>query len=138
MLGGLVTIIAGHLIQTAKLRAVALALFVAAAASLLFAFVFALIALRHWIAVTYDTQYPDLWIASGFVVLAIPLGLAGYSFYGRKPKTNPVAAVAMIAGPSLLAAASRRISPRAVGIGVLLVGAFALGRSVFSRPADDA
>ncbi len=138
MLGGIITVIAGHLIQTAKLRAVAVALYGAAAASLLFAFLFALIALRHWIAITYDSQYPDLWIASGFVVLAIPLGLGGYAFHTRKPKSNPVADVALIAGPSLLAAAARRISPRAVGIGIVLVGALALGRSLLSRPADDA
>jgi len=141
MLGGLVTVLAGHLIQTAKLRAVAFALYAATAASLLLAALFALVALRHWIAITYATQYPDLWIALGFVVLAIPLWGVGYFFHTRPPKTNPIADVALIAGPSLLGAAARgarRISPRAVGLGVVLLGALALGRSFLSRPADDA
>jgi uncharacterized membrane protein YGL010W len=141
MLGGLVTVLAGHLIQTARLRAIAFALYAATAASLLFAAVFALVALRHWIAITYATQYPDLWIALGFVILAVVLGAVGYYFHVRKPKTNPAADLAILAAPSLLGVAARgarRISPRALGIGVVLIGALALGRSLLSRPADDA
>ena len=141
MLGGLVTVLAGHLVQKAKLRAIALALYAGMAASLLFALVFALVSLRHWIAITYATQYPDLWIALGFLILAAILGGIGYAFHVRKPKTNPAADMAILAAPSLLGVAARnarRISPRAMGIGVLLIGAVALGRSLLSRPADDA
>ncbi len=141
MLGGLVTVLAGHLIQKAKLRAYAFALYAGAAASLLFAAVFALVALRHWIAVTYDTQYPDLWIALIFVIVAAVFGGVGYYFHIRKPKTNPAADIAILAAPSALKLAgrgARKISPRAVGIGIVLIGALAMGRSFFSRPSDDA
>jgi hypothetical protein len=141
MLGGLVTVLAGHLIQKAKLRAYAFALYAGAAASLLVAAVFALVALRHWIAVTYDTQYPDLWIALIFVIVAAVFGGVGYYFHIRKPKTNPAADIAILAAPSALKLAgrgARKISPRAVGIGIVLIGALAMGRSFFSRPSDDA
>jgi hypothetical protein len=141
MLGGLVTVLAGHLIQTAKLRAIAFALYAGTAASLLFALVFALVSLRHWIAITYSSQYPDLWIALGFVVLGFVFAGVGYYFHARKPKTNPIADVALIAGPSLLAAtarSARRLSPRTMGIGIILIGALALGRTVFRRSSDDA
>jgi hypothetical protein len=107
MLGGLVTVLAGHLIQKAKLRAYAFALYAGAAASLLVAAVFALVALRHWIAVTYDTQYPDLWIALIFVIVAAVFGGVGYYFHIRKPKTNPAADIAILAAPSALKLAGR-------------------------------
>jgi len=141
MLGGLVSVLAGHLIQTVKLRSVAFALYGATAASLLFAAVFALVSLRRWIAITYGAQYPELWIALGFVVLGAILGGVGYYFHTRKPKTNPAADLALVAAPTLLGIAAngaRKVSPRAVGIAVVLIGAVALGRSFFSRPADDA
>lgn len=144
MIGGLVSVLAGHLIQKAKLRAYAFALYAGAGASLLFALVFALVALRHWIAITYDSQYPDLWIALLFVLLAgICVGV-GLILRYRKPKSNPVADVALIAGPTLMGAAARsarRMSPRTVGVGVVLLGGLMLGRSLmrsFNGSADDA
>ena len=141
MLGGLVTVLAGHLIQKAKLRAIALALYAGTAASLLFALVFALVSLRRWIAITYGSEYPEMWIALGFVVLAILFGGVGYFFHVRKPKGNAAADVAILAAPTALRLAgrgARKVSPRAVGVGVVLLGALALGRMAFSRPADDA
>jgi hypothetical protein len=144
MLGGLVTVLAGHLIQKAKLRAFAFALYAGAGASLLFALVFALVALRHWIAITYGSQYPDLWIALLFVVVALIFGGIGAIFYYWKPKTNPVADVALLAGPTLLAAGARsvrRLSPRMIGVGVVLLGGLVLGRALMkglSGSADDA
>ncbi len=134
MIGGLVTVLAGHLIETAKLKAYAVALYVAAAASLLFASIFGLVALRNWIAVTYGTAYPDLWIALAFVVIAIPLTGVGLYFQQQKPKANPAIDIALLTAPSLLRLASRRISARAVVIGVVLVGGVALGRRFMARP----
>ena len=144
MLGGLVTVLAGRLIETAKLRAAAFALYAGAAASLLFALVFALVALRHWIAVTYASQYPELWIALLFVVVALICGGIGVFLRYRKPRTNALADVALLAGPTLFGLAARnarKLSPRAVGVGVVLLGGLLLGRSLmkgFSAPADDA
>ena len=144
MLGGLVTVLAGRFIETAKLRALAFALYAGAGASLLFALVFALVALRHWIAITYGSEYPDLWIALLFLVFVAILGGVGAMFQYRKPKTNAVADVALIAGPTLLGAAARsarRVSPRTMGVGVVLLGGLLLGRSLikgFSAPAGDA
>ena len=99
MIGGLVTVLVGHLVETAKLKAYAAALYAAAAASLLFAFVFALGSLRHWIAVRYGSEYPDLWIAAGFVVLAIPFVGFGIWMQSQKPKPHPAASIALLAGP---------------------------------------
>ena len=144
MLGGLVSVLAGHLVQKVKLRALAGALYAGAAASLLFALVFALVALRHWIAITYNSQYPDLWIALLFVLVAAIFVVVGLVLAYRKPKTNPALDVALIAAPTVLAAAARsarRVSPRTMGVGaVLLVGLIA-GRALMrglSGSADDA
>src|SRR5271154_6987592 len=102
MLAGIITALLGHLIETAKLRAVAVALYAAAAVSLLFAFIFALGALRHWIVITYDPAYPDLWISAGFVVLSAPFIGFGVWMQGRKAKIHPAASIAMVAGPPVV------------------------------------
>jgi hypothetical protein len=136
MLGGLVTVLAGHLIETAKLKAYALALYAAAAASLLFASIFGLVALRHWIEIAYATAYPDLWIALAFVVIAVPLIGVGLYLQQQKPKTNPAIDIALLTAPSVLRLASRKISARAVVIGVVLVGGVALGRRFMARPTN--
>ncbi len=60
MLGGLIAVLGRHLIEVIKLKAYAVALYAAAAVSLLFAFVFALVSLRHWIVMTFNASYPDL------------------------------------------------------------------------------
>lgn len=134
MIGGLVTVLAGHLIETAKRKAQALALYGAAAASLLFASIFGLVALRHWIAVTYASQYPDLWIALGFIVLAAPLAGVGYYLQTKKPKTNPAADIALIAGPPALRFAARKVNARVAAVGLVLVAGLFLGRRLTHRP----
>ena len=144
MLGGLVSVFAGHLIEKAKLRAIAFALYAGAGVSLLFAFVFAIVALRHWIAVAYGSEYPDLWIALLFVIITAILAGVGVALQYRKPKTNPLADVAILAGPSLLMAtarSARRMSPRSVGVGAVLIGGLVLGRTLMkglSGSAGDA
>lgn len=144
MLGGLITVLAGQLVEKVKLRAYAVALYAGAAVSLLFALVFAIVALRHWIAVTYDSQYPDLWIALLFIIVAAIFVGVGLALAYRKPKTNPALDVALIAGPTLLGAAARsarRMSPRAMGVGVVLIGGLLAGRALMkglSGSADDA
>ena len=132
-MGRLVTALAGPLIETVKLRAYAAALFIAAASSLLFAFVFGLVALRHWIVVTFNSQYPDLWMALAFVVIALPLIALGLSLQSQKPKANPTVDLALLAGPSALRLVSRKISPQTVAIGVVLVAGVALGRRFVAR-----
>src|SRR5277367_3377457 len=133
MLGGLVTVLVGHLVETAKLRAYAAALYSAAAASLLFAFIFALGSLRHWIAVRYGSEYPDLWIAAGFVVLAIPFVGFGIWMQGQRPKPHPAASIAMIAGPSAARLAVRTVGPRMIAVGVVLIASLVVGRSLSGR-----
>jgi len=131
--GRLVLALAGPLIETVKLRAYAAALFFAAAASLLFALVFGLVALRHWIAVSFNSQYPDLWIALGFVVIAVPLIAVGLYLLSQKPKANPTVDLALLAGPPALRLVARKISPQAVAVGVVLVAGVALGRRFAAR-----
>lgn len=133
MLGGLVTVLAGHFIEKAKLKAYAVALYAAAAASLLFASIFALVALRHWIAVHFGSQYPDLWIALGFVIIAAPLIGFGIYLAQSKPKTNPGLDIALLAGPPAVRLAARRLSPRTVGVGVVLVAGLLLGRRMAAK-----
>jgi uncharacterized membrane protein YfcA len=136
MIGGLVTLLAGHLIETAKLRAYAAAFYAAAGASLLFAFVFALVALRHWIVLTYGANYPDLWIAAGFVVIAIPFIGLGVWMQQRKPKTHPAASIALLAAPVAARLAVRgagRLSPRIIAVGVVLIAGLAVGRRLTSK-----
>ena len=128
MMGGLVAVLTGHLVETLKIKAYAVALYVAAAASLLFAFVFGLVSLRHWIVVTYASQYPDLWIALGFVVLAAILVGVGVWLYQQKPKTQPLADIAFIAGPPAAKLVGRRLNARAVAVGVVLIAGLLVGR----------
>jgi len=136
MLGGLVSVFAGHLIETVKLKAYAVALFAGAAACLLFASVFGLVALRHWIAITYGSQYPELWIALGFIVVAAVL--IGVAFYlnSLKAKGNPAADIALIAGPPVLKLAARNMSARMGALGVLLVAGLVIGRRLTKRSVN--
>jgi hypothetical protein len=133
MLGGLVAVLGRHLVEVIKLKAYVVALYVAAAASLLFALVFALVSLSHWIAVYYHTDYPDLWIALGFVVITAIL--AGFAIYmqRREPPTKPMADLAFIAGPPAAKFAMRRLSPRTVAVGLVLVAGLVLGRRLTHR-----
>ena len=132
MIGGLVTVLAGHFLETAKLRAVAAAFYVAATVILLCAAVFALVALRHWIAVTYLSQYPDLWIALGMAVIAAVLIGVGVYWQKREPKTNPAVDIALLAGPSAARLAFRTMSPRVIAVGVVLVAGLFVGRRLTS------
>ena len=133
MFGRLVSALAGPLIETVRFRAIAVALYFAAAASLLFALVFALVALRHWIVVSYHSEYPDLWIALAFLVIALPLIAGGLYLQQQKPKANPSLDIALLAGPPVLRLAARRVSPKAMAIGVVLVAGVALGRRLTAR-----
>jgi hypothetical protein len=132
-MGGLVSFLAGHLLERIRLKAYAFALFAGAAASLLFAFAFALVALNHWIAVTYNSQYPELWIALGFVVIALIVLAVGLFLQNRKPEGNPAATMALLAAPPAFRLAARRLSPRTVAVGVVLIAGLALGRRFASR-----
>ena len=132
-MGDFVSVLAGHLIERVKLKAYAFALYAGAAVSLLFAFVFALVSLRHWIVVTYSSQYPDLWIALAFVVIALVVVGIGLYLQRKQPEGNPALDVALLAGPPAFKIASRRLSARTVAVGVVLVAGLALGRRIARR-----
>lgn len=132
-MGGLVSVLAGHLVARVKLKAYAFALYAGAAICLLFAFVFAVVALRNWIAVTFPSQYADLWIALIFVVIALVVGGIGFAMQKRKPPGNPALDVALTAAPAAMRLASRRLRPRTVAVGVVLVAGLAIGRRIASR-----
>ena len=128
MIGGLFTVLAGHLVETVKLKAYAAALFAAAALGLLFAAVFGLVALRHWLMVAYGLTYPELWIALAFLVVALGLTGGGLYMQKRKPKTHPAADLALLAAPPTLKLAARNFNARTVGVGVVLVAGVLIGR----------
>lgn len=128
MIAGLAAVLAGHLAELAKLKAYAAALYAGAAASLLFALGFALVGLRHWIALTYGAQYPELWIALGLVIVAAPVAGFGLYMQRRRPKTHPVADIALIAGPPALRLAASRINARVIVIAAALVAGVVVGR----------
>jgi len=130
MIGGLFTVFAGHLVESAKLKAYAAAFYAAAAMGLLFASIFGLVALRHWLAVTYGLRYPELWIALGFVIVALALTAAGLYMQKRKPKTNPAADLALLAAPPAFKLAARNLNSRTVGVVVVLVAGVLLGRRI--------
>ena len=94
---------------------------------------FALVALRHWIAVTYASQYPDLWIALAFVVVALVVIAIAMYLQNKKPEGNPAATMALLAAPPAFRLASRRINARTVAVGVVLIAGLALGRRLASR-----
>jgi hypothetical protein len=133
MLGGLASLVGRHLVEVIKLKAYAVALYVAAAASLLFALVFALVGLRHWIAVTYGSNYPDLWIALGFILITGVL--AGVAMYLQRaePTTKPMADLALLAGPPAAMFAMRRLSPRTIAVGFVLIAGLVIGRRLTHR-----
>jgi len=133
MIGGLVAVLGRHLIEVIKLKAYAVALYVAAAASLLFALVFALVGLRHWIAVTYGSNYPDLWIALGFVVITGVLAGVAITLQRKQPTTQPMADIALLAGPPAAMFAVRRLSPRTIAVGVVLIAGLVVGRRMTHR-----
>jgi len=133
MIGGLVSVLGRHLIETLKLKAYAVALYAAAGVSLLFALVFALVSLRHWIVVTFNASYPDMWIAAGWIVImAILIGLAMY-MQRKEPPTKPAADLALLAGPPAAKFAIRRVSPRTLAVGVVLIAGLVLGRRMAQR-----
>ena len=127
MIGGLFAVLGRHFVEVVKLRAYGVAAYFAAAVALLFAFVFALVALRQWMyAAGY--AYPDLWIAVGFLVLAmIAVALAAW-LQRRDPPSRPVADLALLAGPPAAKFAIKRVSPRTVAVGVVLLAGLMLGR----------
>lgn len=127
MIGGLVAVLGRHFLEIVKLRAYAVAAYVAAAASLLFAFVFALVALRQWLF-RLGYENPDVGIAIGFVVLAAIAVAVGVYVRSLDPPTRPATDLALLAGPPAARFAVRRLSPRAIAIGVVLLGGLMVGR----------
>ena len=134
MIGGLFAVLGRHVIEIVKLRAYAAVAYVAAAVALLFALVFALVALRQWMY-ALGFAYPDMWIALAFLVLAVvAVGLAAW-FQRREPPTKPAADLAFLAGPPAAKFALRRLSPRALAVGAVLLGGLLIGRRL-SRGQD--
>jgi len=133
MISGLIAILGRHFVEIIKLKAYAIAFYAGAAVSLLFAFVFALVSLRHWIVITFAASYPDLWIAAGFVVITAALvGLAMY-MQRREPPTKPAMDLALLAGPPAATFAFRRLRPRTVAVGIVLIAGLLVGRRITQR-----
>ena len=109
MLSGLAAILLGHLVELVKLRSLAAALYAGAAAFLLFALGFALAGLGRWLALAHGVEYPDLWIALGLVVVAVPFIGFGLALQTRRPKTRPATDIALIAGPPVLRLAASKL-----------------------------
>jgi hypothetical protein len=133
MIGGLISVLGRHLVEVIKLKAYAVALYAAAGLSLLFALGFALVALRNWFA--YDLQWPDpdLWVALFMVVITAILAGVGVMMQRRQPQTQPAADIALLAGPPAASFAFRRLSPRTVAVGVVLIAGLFLGRRLSHR-----
>jgi hypothetical protein len=133
MIGGLIAILGRRFVEIIKLKAYAIAFYAAAAVSLLFAFVFALVSLRHWIVVTFAANYPDLWIATGFFVIAAAMvGLAVY-IQRKEAPSSPAADLALLAGPPVAKFAIRRLSPGAIAVGIVLIAGLVVGRRMTQR-----
>ena len=128
MISGLVAVLGRHFIEIVKLRAYAAAFFAAAAASLLFTLVFVLVSIRHWIVVRFGSEYPDLWLAFAFLVLAVAMVALGLYLQRKDPQTRPAIDLALLAGPSAARLAVRRLNPRVVVIGAILIGGLMIGR----------
>ena len=125
-----------HFIEVIKLRVYVVAAYVAAAVALLFAFIFALGALRQWMF-AHGFAYPDIWIAVAFIVLAaIAVAVAAW-LQRREPETRPAVDLAFLAGPPAAKFAVKRIRPRTVAVGVVLLAGLMLGRRLARGPADD-
>jgi hypothetical protein len=136
MLAGLVAVLGRHVVEIIKLKAYAIAIYAVAAVSLLFAFVFALVSLRHWIVMTFNASYPDMWICAGFIIVAGVLAGVAYYMGRREPPSRPAADLAFLAAPAAGKFALRRISPRTVVVGVVLIAGLMLGRRLTQRPSD--
>lgn len=133
MIGGLISVLGRHLIEVIKLKAYAVALYVAAGMSLLFALGFALVALRNWIAYHFSSAYPDMWVAFLMVVITAILAGVGVYMQRKEPPTKPVADIAFLAAPPAARFAFRSLSPRTIVVGVVLVAGLALGRRLTHR-----
>jgi len=133
MLGGLIAVLGRHLVEVIKLKALAVACYVAAGMSLLFALAFALVGLRNWIAFHFHSAYPDMWVAFLMVVIAaIGVGVGVY-LQRREPPTKPMADLAFLAGPPAAKFAVRRLSPRTIAVGVVLIAGLIVGRRMTHR-----
>ena len=133
MISGLIAILGRHFVEIIKLKAYAIAFYAGAAVSLLFAFVFALVSLRHWIVMTFAASYPDLWIAAGFILIAAAMvGVAMY-MQRKEPPTNPALDLALLAGPPAAKFAVRRLSPGAIAVGIVLIAGLVVGRRMTRR-----
>jgi hypothetical protein len=132
-MAGLITVLAGHLAELAKLKAYAAALYGAAAGSLLFALVFGLVALHNLLALTHHVAYPDLWIAGGFVVIALILVGFGVWMWRRRPTTYPAASIMLFAAPPAVRLGMRVLTPRVVAVGTILFVGLMVGRRLTAR-----
>jgi TRAP-type C4-dicarboxylate transport system permease small subunit len=128
MVSGLAAILFGHIAELVKLRGYAAALYASAVVILLFALGFALVGVGRWLTIAYGVDYPQLWIALGLVVVAVPFIGFGLALQTRRPKTRPATDIAMIAGPAALSLAARKLDARVLGIGALLIAGVVLGR----------
>ncbi|HXT08490.1 MAG TPA: hypothetical protein VN715_16350 [Roseiarcus sp.] len=128
MLAGLTAILAGHLAELAKLRSYAAALYAGATALLLFALGFALAGLGRWLTFAHGVEYPQLWIALGLVVVAVPFVGFGLRMQHRRPKTRPATELALIAGPPALRFAARKLDARLIAVGAVLIAGVVVGR----------
>jgi hypothetical protein len=133
MIAGLVAVLGRYLAEVIKLKAYAVALYAAAAASLAVAFVFVLVSVRHWIVVTYGSNYPDLWLALAFVVITAILAGSAVYMQRKEPTNKPAADLALLAGPPAAKFAMRRLRPRTVAVGVVLIAGLVIGRRMTHR-----
>lgn len=135
MIAGIASAFARHIAEKIKLKAYAAVLYVGAGVVLLFAIAFALVGLRHWLIATYGLRYPELWIALALLVIALIIGAIGLAMQRRQPKTNPLADLALVAGPPAARLAARRVDLPVVMTGVVLVLGVVLGRRL-TRPSS--
>jgi hypothetical protein len=133
MIGGLIAVLGRHFIEIVKLKTYAIACYAVAAVSLLYAVAFGLVGLRNWIAVAYSSAYPDIWVALLMIAVTAILVGGGVYLQRKEPPTKPAADLALLAGPPVARFAVRRLSPRTIAVGVVLIAGLVIGRRLTQR-----
>jgi uncharacterized membrane protein len=128
----LAALVLGEAAAAAKRKAFAAAFYLFAALLLIFAFGYALVAVRAWLDHSYDLRYPDLWIAAGLAVASAPFVILGVRKQRQRSNRDVVATAAMIAAPTV-ARATRTISPQLAAIVAVASLGLWLGRRL-GRP----